>query len=368
MGMDHFLTALAAVAGLAGAAVTLAAWERLARIGLLTRDAAEKLPGEAARFVTELCAQRQSAAPPRARAGLFAWLGLSLWGFAAVPFGPLLATSDGAPLLWPTFVPGLAAGLLWTLAAWGLSNAGEIAAAESPAEIAAGLRRCAGAMALLFATLGAVATGGTLSIEGLIDAQTQRGVWNAVLHPIGCLAFVLCAQFFAGPARPRDSESLTTDEDSRRKTRGDAVAPIFYPVPALRRAFPAAAQSGLTLQRLLLAYVLVEVYLGGWHLWWLAGEPAPVSSWSAWAIAFAVLHAKVLLTVWCWTRFGAALKFGEVAWLAAVPLGLIDLGLAIAPFEWLVGDDAWLARAAAGWCGLAAILGLAPRGEAAQRR
>src|SRR5690606_13023549 len=117
----------------------------------------------------------------------------------------------------------------------------------------------------------------------IIAAQSRSGLWNVFPHPLGCAAFLLCVQAIRGEDDPPASPA-----------ERDAIAPAESTLPALRRAFPAAFATGRAMQRLLAGYLVVVVYLGGWHAWVIATDPEAAGGWSGWILAIVALHTKVV--------------------------------------------------------------------------
>jgi NADH-quinone oxidoreductase subunit H len=78
------------------------------------------------------------------------------------------------------------------------------------------------------------------------------------------------------------------------------------------------------------AFLIVIMFLGGWHLWGVTGS-GPVETWAVALIRFGVLSAKILgvilffmLVRWSWPRF----RFDQLmnlAWKVMLPLGLANL-------------------------------------------
>jgi NADH-quinone oxidoreductase subunit H len=78
------------------------------------------------------------------------------------------------------------------------------------------------------------------------------------------------------------------------------------------------------------AFLIVIMFLGGWHLWGVTGS-GPVETWLVALIRFAVLSAKIfgvilffMLVRWSWPRF----RFDQLmnlAWKVMLPLGLANL-------------------------------------------
>jgi NADH-quinone oxidoreductase subunit H len=78
------------------------------------------------------------------------------------------------------------------------------------------------------------------------------------------------------------------------------------------------------------AFLIVIMFLGGWHFWGLTGS-GEVGTWTVALLRFAVLSAKIfavilffMLVRWSWPRF----RFDQLmnlAWKVMLPLGLLNL-------------------------------------------
>ena len=78
------------------------------------------------------------------------------------------------------------------------------------------------------------------------------------------------------------------------------------------------------------AFLIVIMFLGGWHLWGVTGSGA-VETWTVALLRFGVLSAKIfavilffMLVRWSWPRF----RFDQLmnlAWKVMLPLGLANL-------------------------------------------
>jgi NADH-quinone oxidoreductase subunit H len=78
------------------------------------------------------------------------------------------------------------------------------------------------------------------------------------------------------------------------------------------------------------AFLIVIMFLGGWHLWGVTGSGA-VETWGVAIVRFLVLSAKIfgvilffMLVRWSWPRF----RFDQLmslAWKVMLPLGLVNL-------------------------------------------
>ena len=102
------------------------------------------------------------------------------------------------------------------------------------------------------------------------------------------------------------------------------------------------------------AFLIVIMFLGGWHLWGVTGSSQEVT-WIGALVRFGVLSAKILgvilffmLVRWSWPRF----RFDQLmnlAWKVMLPLGLVNLVTVAAVEEFRPQLVAALGGSAAGW-------------------
>ena len=102
------------------------------------------------------------------------------------------------------------------------------------------------------------------------------------------------------------------------------------------------------------AFLIVIMFLGGWHLWGITGSGA-VETWGIALVRFLVLSAKVfgvilffMLVRWSWPRF----RFDQLmslAWKVMLPLGLVNLVTVATIEEFRQQLVAALGAGTAGW-------------------
>jgi NADH-quinone oxidoreductase subunit H len=113
------------------------------------------------------------------------------------------------------------------------------------------------------------------------------------------------------------------------------------------------------------AFLMVILFLGGWHLWGLTGS-GDLVTWPVAILRVAVLVGKVfgvillfMLVRWSWPRF----RFDQlmnVAWKVMLPLGVVNLVVVACWLEFgpgLAGTSGlplWAVMAALGWAVLVA--------------
>jgi NADH-quinone oxidoreductase subunit H len=187
---------------------------------------------------------------------------------------------------------------------------------------------------------------GSLRLETIIGQQAQSGVWNAFVQPLGLVVFVTAA--FAESGRlPFDLYEAEQELVAGFTTEYSGVKLMLY----LTSEF---------LHMVTAAFLIVILYLGGWHFWGLTGSSDDVT-WLGAILRVAVLWAKVLAVIlffmlarWSWPRF----RFDQLmnlAWKIMLPLGLVNLVVVAAWAEYAawVGRGfrapQWAAMAATGW-------------------
>jgi NADH-quinone oxidoreductase subunit H len=106
------------------------------------------------------------------------------------------------------------------------------------------------------------------------------------------------------------------------------------------------------------AFLIVIMFLGGWHLWGVTGSSQEVT-WLGAGLRFAVLSGKIfavilffMLVRWSWPRF----RFDQLmnlAWKVMLPLGLANLVTVAAVEEFRPQLVAALGENLAGWAAIA---------------
>ena len=253
-------------------------------------------------------------------------LAASLAIFAAIPFGsslppiPALGLTGEEPLL---VAPGLDVGVLWVFALSSIAVYGVLLggwASNNKYGFLGGLRSSAQLVAyeipLGLGLLGVVLAAGSLKLDTIIDAQASSGVWYAFAQPLGFVVFLIAS--FAEAARlPFDLPEAEQELVGGYHTEYSGIKLLLFLVSEFLHMVTAA-------------FLIVIMFLGGWHLWGVTGS-GPVETWLVALIRFAVLSAKILgvilffmLVRWSWPRF----RFDQLmnlAWKVMLPLGLANL-------------------------------------------
>ncbi len=253
-------------------------------------------------------------------------LAASLAIFAAIPFGsslppiPALGLTGEEPLL---VAPGLDVGVLWVFALSSIAVYGVLLggwASNNKYGFLGGLRSSAQLVAyeipLGLGLLGVVLAAGSLKLDTIMNAQADSGVWYAFAQPLGFIVFLVAS--FAEAARlPFDLPEAEQELVGGYHTEYSGIKLLLFLVAEFLHMVTAA-------------FLIVIMFLGGWHLWGVTGS-GPVETWVVALVRFAVLSAKILgvilffmLVRWSWPRF----RFDQLmnlAWKVMLPLGLANL-------------------------------------------
>ena len=280
-------------------------------------------------------------------------LAASLAIFAAIPFGSVLPPLNipGLPDPVPFLVaPGLDVGVLWVFALSSIAVYGVLLggwASNNKYGFLGGLRSSAQLVAyeipLGLGLLGVVLAAGSLKLDVIMNAQAQTGIWYAFAQPLGFLVFMVAS--FAEAARlPFDLPEAEQELVGGYHTEYSGIKLLLFLVAEFLHMITAA-------------FLIVIMFLGGWHLWGVTGSGEEVS-WVGALIRFGVLSAKILgvivffmLVRWSWPRF----RFDQLmnlAWKVMLPLGLANLVTVAAVEEF---RPQLVAALGAGWATWAAI-------------
>ena len=253
-------------------------------------------------------------------------LAASLAIFAAIPFGsslppiPALGLTGEEPLL---VAPALDVGVLWVFALSSIAVYGVLLggwASNNKYGFLGGLRSSAQLVAyeipLGLGLLGVVLAAGSLKLDTIMNAQASSGVWYAFAQPLGFVVFLIAS--FAEAARlPFDLPEAEQELVGGYHTEYSGIKLLLFLVAEFLHMVTAA-------------FLIVIMFLGGWHLWGVTGS-GPVETWTVAVIRFAVLSAKIfgvilffMLVRWSWPRF----RFDQLmnlAWKVMLPLGIANL-------------------------------------------
>jgi NADH-quinone oxidoreductase subunit H len=251
--------------------------------------------------------------------------------YAVIPFGSLIPPTLGSwrladrpiPLV---VAPGVDVGMLYVFALSSIAVYGVILggwASNNKYSLLGGLRSSAQLIAyelpLGLGILGVVLASGSLRLEEIIRVQAQEG-WFALAQPLGMVVFVVSA--FAEAARlPFDLPEAEQELVGGYHTEYAGMKLILFLIAEF-------------LHMITSSFLIVILFLGGWHLPLVTGDPSATSiGWPTALARIAVLHGKVLLVVlffmwvrWSWPRFRYD-QLMNLAWKVMLPLGLVHLAV-----------------------------------------
>jgi NADH-quinone oxidoreductase subunit H len=279
--------------------------------------------------------------------------------FAAIPFGSILpplginGVTDPIPLL---VAPSLDVGMVYVFALSSTAVYGVILggwASNNKYSFLGALRSSAQLISyeipLGLGLLGVVLLAGSLKLDVIIDEQAKTGVWNVFIQPLGFFVFVIAAT--AEAARlPFDLPEAEQELIGGYHTEYSGMKLLLFLIAEFLHMIAAS-------------FLIVILFLGGWHFWGLTGSPTDLSiSWPIAILRIVVLSAKIFAVIltfmivrWSWPRF----RFDQLmslAWKVMVPLGLVNLVLTAALVEYqkplaaAFGTDSLLVPIIISWC------------------
>lgn len=281
----------------------------------------------------------------------------ALAAFAVIPFGSLIP-----PAIWGVelasspidlvVAPGVDVGMIYVFAVSSIAVYGVILggwASNNKYSFLGGLRSSAQLIAyelpLGLGLLGVAAATGSLDLGRIITAQAENHIWFAIAQPLGCFVFVVAA--FAEAARlPFDLPECEQELVGGYHTEYAGIKLLLFLVAEFLHMITAS-------------FLIVILFLGGWHFWFLTGSGDDIG-WFTALMRLAVFTTKIVLVIlffmlvrWSWPRF----RFDQLmalAWKVMLPLGLINL-VAVAALEqvkmswgdgvavtWLAAIPAWV--------------------------
>jgi NADH-quinone oxidoreductase subunit H len=287
--------------------------------------------------------------------------------FATIPFGDLIPWPGADPIVL-SIAPDVDIGLLFVFAIGSLGVYGVILggwASNNKYSLLGGLRSSAQLVSyeipLGLSVIGVLLFSGSSKMETVITAQAQSGWWWFAVQPLGFLVFLIsgCAEASRLPFDLPECEQ-------------ELVGGYHTEYTAMKFGMFAFAEY---LHLITVAFLTVNLYFGGWHLWWVAPYTETVG-WFGAIIRIAVLNLKMLLVIfffmwirWSWPRFRYD-QLMSIAWKVMIPLGLVNLLVSAVCQEFLPAED-YLTRAILGWlaaggCVVYAALSADPRGAQAK--
>ncbi|MBN2580115.1 MAG: NADH-quinone oxidoreductase subunit H [Pirellulales bacterium] len=281
--------------------------------------------------------------------------------FAVIPFGSVLP-QDFLPAGWGVSepirlvaAPGIDVGMIYVFAVGSIAVYGVVLggwASNNKYSFLGGLRSGAQLISyelpLGLGILGVVLWTGSLRLDAIIARQAVGGAWNCVLQPLGFLIFAVAACAEA-TRLPFDLPETEQELVGGYHTEYSGIKLMMYLVAEFLHMITAS-------------FLIVILFLGGWHFWGITGSGEAVT-WPVALLRVAVLLAKVLgvilffmLARWSWPRF----RFDQLmalGWKVLIPLGLVNVVVVAA---WAEFGPALAAR----W-GISDPLGLGLAGGAA---
>ncbi len=187
--------------------------------------------------------------------------------FAAIPFGSVLpplgisGLQDPIPLL---VAPSMDVGMVYIFALSSIAVYGVILggwASNNKYSFLGGLRSSAQLISyeipLGLGLLGVVLLSGTLRLDSIIAQQATTGVWNIFVQPLGCFVFIVAAT--AEAARlPFDLPEAEQELIGGYHTEFSGMKLLLFLIAEFLHMITAA-------------FLIVILFLGGWHFWGLTG-------------------------------------------------------------------------------------------------
>jgi len=248
--------------------------------------------------------------------------------FAVIPFGSVLPEVPIDGIQQPiqlVVAPNFDVGMLYVFALSSIAVYGVILggwASNNKYSLIGGLRSSAQLIAyeipLGLGLLGVVLFNGSLRLDSIISDQATSGIWNAFFQPIGFVVFVVAA--FAEAARlPFDLPEAEQELIGGYHTEYAGMKLLLFLIAEFLHMVTAA-------------FLIVILFLGGWHFWGITGS-SDVVTWPIAILRILVLVGKTLGVIvffmmvrWSWPRF----RFDQLmalAWKVMLPLGLVNLVL-----------------------------------------
>lgn len=188
--------------------------------------------------------------------------------FAVIPFGSVIPP-DVFPASWGiaepirlVVAPGVDVGIIYVFALGSIAVYGVVLggwASNNKYSFLGGLRSSAQLISyelpLGLGLIGVVLVSGSLRLDEVIAHQAQSGVWNVIGQPLGFLVF--CVAAFAEAARlPFDLPEAEQELVGGYHTEYSGIKLMMYLVAEFLHMVTAA-------------FLIVILFLGGWHCWGL---------------------------------------------------------------------------------------------------
>jgi NADH-quinone oxidoreductase subunit H len=288
---------------------------------------------------------KEQLLPSRADKAMFIIAPLSIFvtalaAFAVVPFGSAIP-----PGLFPAswgisepialeVAPRLDVGMIYIFALGSIAVYGVVLggwASNNKYSFLGGMRSSAQLISyelpLGLGILGVIAVTGSLRLDAIVARQAEAGVWNVLAQPLGFVVF--CVASFAEAARlPFDLPEAEQELVGGYHTEYSGTKMMMYMVAEF-------------LHTVLASFLIVILFLGGWHLWGLTGS-GDATSWPTVLLRVIVLLGKVMAVIlffmlarWSWPRFRFD-QLMDIGWKVMIPWGLVNF---VAVATWMEFGD-----------------------------
>jgi NADH-quinone oxidoreductase subunit H len=249
--------------------------------------------------------------------------------FAVIPFGSLIPP-DVFPASWGitepirlVVAPGVDVGMIYVFALSSIAVYGVVLGGWASnnkysflGSLRSGAQLISYELPLGLGIIGVVLVSGSLRLDEIIAQQAQTGVWNVLGQPLGFLVF--CVAAFAEATRlPFDLPEAEQELVGGYHTEYSGIKLMMYLVAEVLHMVTAA-------------FLIVILFLGGWHFWGLTGSGDAVT-WPVALLRVIVLLAKVIgvilffmLARWSWPRFRYD-QLMDLGWKVMMPWGLVNL-------------------------------------------
>lgn len=245
--------------------------------------------------------------------------------FAVIPFGSVLPAIPQLGIDEPIrliVAPGVNVGMIFVFALSSIAVYGVILggwASNNKYSFLGGLRSSAQLISyelpMGLGLLGVTLAAGSLDLEEIIGQQARTGLWYAFAQPLGFIVFVTAA--FAEAARlPFDLPECEQELVGGYHTEYSGIKLLLFLVAEFLHMMTAA-------------FLIVILFLGGWHFWGITGAGEEAPWWQA-ILRILVLGGKTMavivffmITRWSWPRF----RFDQLmalAWKIMLPLGMVN--------------------------------------------
>ncbi|HUE71300.1 MAG TPA: NADH-quinone oxidoreductase subunit NuoH [Pirellulaceae bacterium] len=251
-------------------------------------------------------------------------LASALTVFAVIPFGSVIpAIGGGDEPIRLNVAPDVNVGLIFVFALTSIAVYGVILggwASNNKYSFLGGLRSSAQLIAyelpMGLGLLGVVLAAGSMDLDKIIHQQAES-VWYGLAQPLGFVVFMIAA--FAEAARlPFDLPEAEQELIGGYHTEYSGMKLLLFLVAEFLHMITAS-------------FLIVILFLGGWHLPWITGTSNEDVGWMTAILRILVLQAKIFLVIvffmmvrWSWPRF----RFDQLmnlAWKIMLPLGLVNV-------------------------------------------